>query len=416
MYAVNYYLKSPSSKDETLIYLFISWNGQRIKISTGLKVLPALWDSGNQACTRNSRLILKYHKSQPGIQDKLMGIQSRLDDFKREVNRFFAERSIAGSMPTKTELKHHIQAYINPAPSKPISSERVIDYLQAFIEEAQTCDRKQANGLNYTEGTIKNYINLLHTLQRFEKGSGISIEWDTIDRAFYYGFMKWQEKMGFSINYRGKHVKDLKSILRNAYEEELHQNTAFQKRWFAVPSERPKKHPLTLEEMYALHDLDLKLGSTDCKARDVFLLACYLGLRISDIKRIRPDHIEEKDGRKYIRITTQKKKKRVAVPISSRLDEILSRYNYTMPRITSQTVNKKIKVLAAEAGIPEKKAKKLSLHVGRHSFATHLVNIGVHSIDGMAMTGHTTERNFLRYVDIKPEQTAERLGQHEFFQ
>lgn len=415
MYSVNFYLKTPNSTTETLIYLFIRYQGKRIKKSTRHRIHPKLWDAGNQSCTRQARVILDHNTLHPGIQERLITIQSELYQLRKEISKFFAERSIQGLKPTFDELDAHITGLINPVEENDKPSDKVIEYLRRFIYEAEEGKRKQSNGLNYSGATIHNYINLLNTLHRFEKDTRTTLRWDEFDRAEYSRFMSWQEQQGFSINYRGKHVKDLKSLMRTAFDDDVHGNIAFQKKWFAVPRVKTHKEPLTISEMEALYNLDLKPGSSACIARDFFLIACFTGLRISDIRQIVPDAIIERDGRQFLTIQTRKTGRRVTIPISSRLKTILDRYNNELPTIAEQTINRNIKSIAVQAGFCERRAGNITIHLGRHSFATHLYLSGLSRMDIMTLTGHTTERNLMSYINIKPEETASRLTNHEFF-
>ena len=45
---VNFYLKDPKSKEKTLIYLFFSFDGNRMKYSTGEFIKPSSWNSEKQ--------------------------------------------------------------------------------------------------------------------------------------------------------------------------------------------------------------------------------------------------------------------------------------------------------------------------------------------------------------------------------
>jgi integrase len=55
------------------------------------------------------------------------------------------------------------------------------------------------------------------------------------------------------------------------------------------------------------------------------------------------------------------------------------------------------------------KWEKISTHTARRSFATNMYNMNVPSLTIMAITGHTTEKSFLRYIKINQEQHASNL-------
>lgn len=150
---------------------------------------------------------------------------------------------------------------------------RILDYLNRFIDYAVKGVRKQVNGLSYTKGTIANYKNLRQTIERFEKDTRTLLNWNEVNKDTYSKFIHWQERQGFSINYIGKHIKDLKSLMRSAYEDGIHANTVFMARWFTVPKEQTEKLPLTEEEINCLFMMDLEEGKTKCKENNIILLS-----------------------------------------------------------------------------------------------------------------------------------------------
>ena len=50
-------------------------------------------------------------------------------------------------------------------------------------------------------------------------------------------------------------------------------------------------------------------------------------------------------------------------------------------------------------------------HTARRSFATNMYLRGVPAISIMAITGHTTEANFLKYIKVDKEQHARIVAQ-----
>lgn len=59
-----------------------------------------------------------------------------------------------------------------------------------------------------------------------------------------------------------------------------------------------------------------------------------------------------------------------------------------------------------------KKYKLLTTHTARRSFATNLYLDGVPSYTIMRITGHRTEKAFLRYIKITPNESAKVLQLH----
>jgi hypothetical protein len=51
----------------------------------------------------------------------------------------------------------------------------------------------------------------------------------------------------------------------------------------------------------------------------------------------------------------------------------------------------------------------------KRSFATNAFKSGVPSLSIMQITGHTTEKNFLKYIRITKEENANLIAKHTFF-
>ena len=77
---------------------------------------------------------------------------------------------------------------------------------------------------------------------------------------------------------------------------------------------------LSAAELAALEGLELAAGSRLEKARAWFLLACYTGLRYSDLVSIRPQHLRPATVTlpTHLRLTAQKTRTVVNVPLSAR--------------------------------------------------------------------------------------------------
>jgi integrase len=140
---------------------------------------------------------------------------------------------------------------------------------------------------------------------------------------------------------------------------------------------------LTEAELEALEKVDVSYSEEMQKAKDMFLLGCYTGLRISDLKRINMHRIT--DGK--INLTQKKNRKDVSIPIINSTREILKRYGMRSPKISEQQVNESIKLVCQKAGIDtvvlwkiskngeskEKefpKYKKITTHVAGKTFIT----------------------------------------------
>jgi integrase len=59
-----------------------------------------------------------------------------------------------------------------------------------------------------------------------------------------------------------------------------------------------------------------------------------------------------------------------------------------------------------------KKWQLVTTHTARRSFATNLYKSGFPTLSIMAITGHTTEKSFLKYIKVTPDEHAKKLQLH----
>jgi len=140
------------------------------------------------------------------------------------------------------------------------------------------------------------------------------------------------------------------------------------------PSERNIIH-LTASELTALEFVDVSYDKELQRAKDMFLLGCFTGLRVSDLKRISRHRIVNDS----INLTLQKNRVEVSIPLLAQAKAILEKYDFAAPKISEQQVNDSIKIVCQKAGIDKKiffKSKKAgqlieTLHPKHELITTH---------------------------------------------
>jgi integrase len=121
------------------------------------------------------------------------------------------------------------------------------------------------------------------------------------------------------------------------------------------------------------------------------------------------------------------------VPIHTFVLNILERYGYNLPKvINNQKFNEYIKEICKQASIEETiiihetkgnlkysktepKYSLVSTHTARRSFATNAFIAGIPTVQIMKITGHKSERVFMKYIKITAKENAARLKLHPFF-
>lgn len=104
---------------------------------------------------------------------------------------------------------------------------------------------------------------------------------------------------------------------------------------------------LDLDELTLLEAVDVSANTEYQRAKDMFLLGCYTGQRISDLKRINPAMIVNNE----LHLRQQKTQNDVEIPLVKSALEILTRYEFKAPKILEKDLNKCIKLICKDAGI-----------------------------------------------------------------
>ena len=295
---------------------------------------------------------------------------------------------------------------------------------------------------------VTKYEQALRKLREFEEYTRSRLRITDINIDFYNRFQHWFYEKGYSRNYFGNVINIVKQTYRESRENDrLHDEHGTDHRDFIAPKDPVDNVYLDMNELKLIHDLDIEkavLSDTASKkakegdniprriaalerARGLFLIGCYTGLRVSDFSRLRDAHIG-----KFITIKTQKAGAAVVIPIHPLVREIIDSGFDLSDTITDQKLNGHIKELCRMAGITKDvlvnrnvggrnvevvmpKYKLVSSHTTRRSFATNAYKSGVPTIAIMKITGHTKESTFLKYIKVSAQENADMLSRHPFF-
>jgi site-specific recombinase XerD len=404
----------------------IDFNAPIIK-EDGYKVLIDDWDFKKQR-VKPRKKILNGSK----INSKIKALDSYFT--------IFEEYNINNKItPTYETVKKHFDSFCKTpkqlAELKKTSEELAtpqtfFKYVDAYIENAKTKPNAKTKK-PVTSSTIKDYISTKNILKQFNDEVK-KFDFADIDLDWYKDFNLWCNQKGYNNNYKGKQIKTLKTFLNNALEEGVTENRNHQKRDFVVLKEDSDSIYLNQDELNSIWQLDLSNHPTMEVTRNLFLIGCFTGLRVSDFNHLKPSSIRETEGVKMIVVKAQKTKKTVAIPMHPIIEAILLKYNGVPPKMFDQKINQNIKEIARLAGIDEPietattkggfevskiqpKYELVMTHTARRSFCTNAYLSGMESIDIMAISGHKSEKNFLLYIKVTPEQRAIKMSKTNFF-
>ena len=166
---------------------------------------------------------------------------------------------------------------------------------------------------------------------------------------------------------------------------------------------------------------------------DHFIIGCCTGLRYSDYSRLNESNFDRESN--FITIKTKKTGVVITVPMHKFVRTILKKYDYNLPKPRcNQYFNVAIKNICKKVGFVEpilwertvgnkvviksmQKWEMISSHTARRSFATNMFlrkDIPVQRI--MMITGHRSDRSFMKYIRVTREENAFTLQGHPFFQ
>lgn len=403
-----FYLKDTKAVIPTLISVQIKFNGHRVFMSTGEKIIPSNWDFIKQRAIGKANYDLNFW----------------LDKIEAEAKTIFRNLNIENITPTGELVQELLKEKIDNTPQNiSIQSEQIsfFEFINQFIEQAKTIRKHE---------TIKAYKSTLNHLKDYCHYYNKKLDFDNVDMDFYHSFTKYLSiDIGNSKNTVAKHIKTIKTFMNEATDRGVNSNLVFRTKSFKKITEPVDKIYLSTDEIKSISELDLSETKVKDYARDLFVVSCYTGLRFSDLNRLTKDDIQGSE----IKIQTQKTGQCVVIPINTIVRRVLEKHKYSLPTISNVKMNQYLKDIGKMAGIDSvvviskteggrrvqksfKKYELITAHSGRRSFATNAYKSNIPAISIMKITGHTSEKVFLGYIRISQEENAQLLMKHDFFQ
>lgn len=407
---IRFYLKRPDSKTDTSIFALINYGGNQLKIYTGESILPKNWNPESQTARNTPRF-----PEHPEFNERLNSIRSA-------INRAYLDyrNTHGGEAPTPSEFRALAELILKKGGVRT----SFLEYFQDFINRTTNGQRINPKSRKpVRETSVRGYQTTLNHLKEFSKSWSRNLDFDTVDIDFHSDFTKYLVSPPnlLSANTVGSHIQRIKAVMAEATEKGVNKNTAFKSRFFVKQTEEADTIYLSVQELQELEKLDLSGSARLDNVRDLFLIGCYTGLRFSDFTTITSENIKEG----IIRITQAKTNSPVSIPVHRVVKRIIEKHGGSIPKgISNEKMNAYLKEVCQKLDClnrPEKKAitkggatvvksvEKWGLvttHTARRSFATNEYLAGTPSITIMAITGHKTEKSFLKYIRVNQEEHA----------
>lgn len=277
--------------------------------------------------------------------------------------------------------------------------------------------------------TSKKYQTIVNKLRQFETYKKKRLLVTDINLAFHKDFIYFlHDKQLLSYNTIGRYLKFVKTIVKSAKDYGLKISDEIDKKEFRYPKEPTTFITLSENEIETIFKHDFTKTPYLENARNWLIIGVWTGARVSDLLKFTAENIH--NG--FIEYTAKKTGQKIVLPLHSQVTEILKNLNGQFPRpLSDQRFNDYIKLVCKEVELKElvNGAKKIELkpkvyrkvkgeyekwelvssHICRRSFATnHYGKLPTPVL--MAITGHTTEKMFLKYIGKTAMDNAEVLN------
>ena len=280
---------------------------------------------------------------------------------------------------------------------------------------------------NRTQSYRSQYNVLAGHIKGFSEKTNSVIYTNSITEEFLEDFIYYLRDCNMRNNTVKGLVEKIKAITSKAGNYGFSVNRTFNE--VSVPEEDTCSIALSMNEITRAYYFK-GLNPRQEKIRDLFIVGCLTGMRYSDYSTLEAENIQ--NG--IIVKKTKKTGVTVHVPIHDYIWEIMDKYGGELPRdISIQHFNRTIKVIFRKMGFTENVTftrtvghnvvtqtyqmwEIISSHTARRSAATNMYNSGrMKTLQIMLITGHTTEKNFFRYIKVSREENAKTISTDLFF-
>lgn len=440
----------------------------QVRQKIGLSIAPKVWDKRD-----NEKEMKKYSansvimKALSDAEEIRLTINKKLDDDivldKDDV------REIINSVVYRQQIEDEAEAEAERQKAEAEANRMTLSkFIDLFIEQAKSGARLTDKGCRYASSTVRSIVTAMNQWKAFQEKMKRVYDFDDIDMKCYYDYtsflMNKTKKVdgvqvfdGYSINSMGKCVKELKAIMAAAQSEGYHQNNLWKDKKFKGTRVEVDNVYLTREELKKMMEVKYEgVHSGHAIARDIFMVGVWTAQRVSDYNNISkesihtykkrtivdvpdPDNpgqtkpvVEEKEIT-YIDIRQKKTGAKVAIPCSSQLLEILKKYDFQMPHLEDQVINRYLKEICKDAGIdqlvqieetnggtPKKvwkpKYELVHTHTARRTGATLMYLSGMDIYDIMKITGHTSPMMLRKYIKAESLTVVEKITEkYDYF-
>ena len=348
------------------IYLQCFINGEKYVRSLSVTIPQKYWDEQNQKVKSTCPNAATINSIISHAKDKVMDIHNIANRKNENLSKSLFEQ---------------MYLYDN-------TDYDLIQFYEMELNARKKCGKIEAS-------TYRSEKSTLTKLKLFSK----KIPMQSVDEGFFEKLDRWLIANGNSPNTRGKRFTHIKSYMNLAVGQKLIQHLPYIK--INTPGANTNRTFLQFDELLSLVHLydENRLQRKQQNALLFFLTMCFTGLRISDLRAL--DAIWVQLGcLKYCPQKTKKKNNFVTVPLTDLATKFVQLAITNKHKMYSdQKLNENLKSIAAEAKIN----KRITNHVGRHTFATVFLDSTGNVIALQELLGHASISTTNIYAHLSDE-------------
>jgi integrase len=312
-----------------------------------------------------------------------------------------------------------------------------------FIADSTSGKRLNKNGTRIKPQSVANYTYAYKLLEEFialkkfeltiyEVKGNNKREHDTLKsywKKFYKQFTNFlHNDKGCFDNYTGQTIKQIRTFI-NWLNNDQGIFTGPYHKSFYVRKEEVAIITLSVQQLqFLIYDeaFHQSLSAALQRSKDFFVFGCTVGLRFSDLSKLKKQNIETRDGTTYLKVRSQKTATDTMVKLPPHAIDILHKYKRLktglLPTISLFRFNANLKKIAEHAGwvqpVPKFRSVRgvgiqqksttptrfcdcVSSHTMRRTSITTMLTSGMPEHVVRKISGHTNDsKAFFRYVNL----------------
>lgn len=370
------------------IYVRITIDGKSVELSSKIYILPTLWLKGKGKVKGNTEEVRTINHSIKVLELKAKEAYHSLLEKGKPLTALAIKNYILG-----IEGKRHSLLTIFESHTNEIQAKIDIDFAEATYKKYKTT-------LKYLRNFVKAYYSVEDILLK------------DLNHLFITDFELYL-KTQCACHQNGvlKHMQRLRKVIYIALKNDWLEKDPFIR--YSIKKAPSNREYLTSEEMQAIEEKEFKIERLQI-VKDLFLFTCYTGLAFSDMQSLTENNLRKGiDGEMWIFTERKKTNKPSNIPLLPQAKAILDKYqNHVvsknkyklLPVPSNQKLNAYLKEIADLCGI----TKNLTVHMGRHTFATTITlsnNVPIETVS--KMLGHSDLRTTQIYAKVVEKKVSE---------